>query len=278
MINTILTAYDGSAPSRAAARLASACAARWNAKMVLCYALHVEQMLIAATGAASSSFDILEIYRRQSADLVEKQLEECRASSIDCAAMLRDEEAVEGILNGARDTRAQLIAIGTHARSGLERTFLGSVAEAVLRRSHIHVLTVHADTTSADAFKDILVAVDDSECAASALSLAAEIARTDGGTLHLLHVIPTGASRKRSTDGFDLLEALAKPIRATGATAYAYGDHGDPATTICAFANRIHAQLVVAGSHGRRGISRLVLGSVAEAVLRNTSCPVLVAK
>jgi universal stress protein A len=50
---------------------------------------------------------------------------------------------------------------------------------------------------------------------------------------------------------------------------------GDPANVILELANELHAELVVMGTHGRRGVSRLLLGSVAESVARSSPCPVL---
>src|SRR5574340_907295 len=54
--------------------------------------------------------------------------------------------------------------------------------------------------------------------------------------------------------------------------------HGDPAETILAQASRTRANLIVVGTEGRRGVQRLLLGSVAESVIRGANCPVLVVR
>jgi nucleotide-binding universal stress UspA family protein len=278
MFTSILAAYDGSGPARAAARLAAACAVRWHATLTLCYALDVERMLIPTAASPSSAFDILQTFRRQSADLVAEQVSACRAMGVGCEALLRDEPALAGILNGAADVRANLIAIGTHARSGVERAFLGSVAEQVLRNSTLPVLTVRTNVEAPAAFRDIVVAIDESACAQHALDMAAEIARADSGILHVLYVVPQGASREKSLSGHDVLHASAMRVRSSGGTVREYDAIGDPGSEICAFAERMNAQLIAMGSHGRKGVAHAVFGSVAEAVVRHALCPVVVAK
>ena len=133
--------------------------------------------------------------------------------------------------------------------------------------------------------------VDFSETSRVALEEAAELSRRFEARLTLLHVFePPGASAelmvsppeffdqtmKELERKLDLWKAEAerhgaKPVRAQVAT-------GAPATEIVRFAATAGCDLVVMGTHGRRGLPHLVLGSVAERVVREAACPVLVVR
>ena len=237
--------------------------------MVLCCTLDVERLLIPVATHPDAPFDILETYRREAADVLIEQVRECRSSGMDCETMLCEEGTRDGILHGAADARADLIAIGTHGRSGAGRALLGSVTEDVLRHSTLPVLTVR-ERSVLQPFRRIAVALDDSICAERALDFALQIATEDAAGLHLFHL---------AGGGFDLSKASRRvPDSVPSVSTYYEYDAGDAGLAICAFAERIKADLVAVGSHGRKGIARAFLGSVAETTVRHSPCPVLVAR
>jgi nucleotide-binding universal stress UspA family protein len=140
-------------------------------------------------------------------------------------------------------------------------------------------------------FRRILVATDFEESAEQAIACAVELARADGAELVLLHVymdLPTypevAAGRveaiyeeqRRWVEGE--LERRARAARGRGLLASPLVRTGSPAPTIARVAAEERADLVVVGTHGRSGLDRLVLGSVAERVVRQAPCPVLVVK
>lgn len=137
--------------------------------------------------------------------------------------------------------------------------------------------------------KTILVPTDFSEHADQALEYAAALGVQLGATLHLLHVVsivPGGVPElgvaysavmidSLTKEGQAALEARAARYRdrvALGATRLEVGDARD---TIDRVASELDADLIVMGTHGRRGIRRILLGSVAETVVRSAPCPVL---
>lgn len=137
--------------------------------------------------------------------------------------------------------------------------------------------------------KNILVPTDLSEGAEEALDYACDIARQFGATVHLIHVIgiPTlgvpelGVALTSTVidslirDNQEALDALVlrKQNNATfGQTLLRTGDARD---LICQTAKDLDADLIVMGTHGRRGVSRALLGSVTETVVRSAPCPVL---
>lgn len=131
----------------------------------------------------------------------------------------------------------------------------------------------------------VLVPVDFSPESLAAVSTALEIAATPGG-VHIIHVLSElspaepvlmweeyeSGKRKEAA-----LEALAKSLAEAGLPDLKrHVFIGDPGQEIAAFAERLHADLIVIPSHGRTGIRRLLIGSVAERVIRLAQCPVLV--
>ncbi len=143
-------------------------------------------------------------------------------------------------------------------------------------------------------FKHILVAVDGSECAAKALDAAASLAKALGAqctactvvdiiraassmTIASADVVQTYFEALRE-DAKHVLQQAAERARAAGVSIDTQIVEGYPAEDIVAFGKKCNADLIVMGSHGRTGIQRLLLGSVAEAVVRSAPVPVLVVR
>lgn len=117
---------------------------------------------------------------------------------------------------------------------------------------------------------DIVFATDFSDCSAAAAKVAVEYAKALDARLHVLHVIPKGAEGKPP----DHLRAPGEEIPSSIPVVESV-ESGSPATQIVRYAERCGAHLIVLGTHGRTGVSRALLGSVAERVVRTASCPVL---
>ncbi len=137
-------------------------------------------------------------------------------------------------------------------------------------------------------FKHILVAVDFGDSSDQAMELGIELANKYGAALTLVHAyeIPTYAYPNASFLVVDLLtpieEAARKELEKTLAAvqaqvpgAKAVLRRGSAATEVLSVIDELHADLVVTGTHGRRGITRTVLGSVAEKLVRMSPVPVL---
>lgn len=133
--------------------------------------------------------------------------------------------------------------------------------------------------------KNILVPTDFSRCATDALDYACELAKTLGATIHLVHCFGPASPEMNLT----LTAAMIDTLRGGAMLALenivaAHSDtrfgrlalvRADPRDGILETARDLASDLIVIGTHGRRGISRLLLGSVAEEVLRRAECPVL---
>jgi nucleotide-binding universal stress UspA family protein len=138
----------------------------------------------------------------------------------------------------------------------------------------------------------ILVATDFSEYADRALSVAIDYAIQLGAAIDLVHVytvpmpiassvagapLPTPLLRPDELIGIQRqLDLLAERARTAGVDCLTAAVEGDPTVQILAEAQKLSADLIVMGTHGRTGVRRVIFGSVAENVLRKASSPVLV--
>lgn len=192
----------------------------------------------------------------------------------------------------ADDQDVDLIVMGTRGRRGMDRLLMGSVAEEVVRTTACPVLTVRdgAAVAPGQAFRRILVPVDFSEPSHLALDHAKELAMTYGAEINLLHVVedlmlPTAYGVEPI--GFsvpDIVDNSEDALRQLAEEEIGY-EHvvveslpGYPSTTILDYIDERDVDLVVIATHGRTGIDRLLLGSVAEKVVRRAPCPVFTVK
>jgi len=194
---------------------------------------------------------------------------------------------------------ADLVVLGTHGRSGLAHVLLGSTAERVVASAPCPVLIVRTPASQArpatpaaapPAIRHLLVPLDFSDCSLEALEYAVQVAKQFGASLTLLHVmepvsygldftLALGGSAHETRARLETrLEELATPLRTQGLSVDQALRGGAPADSILSWTGQRAYDLIVMGTHGRRGLSHLASGSVAEAVLRRASCPVLTVK
>jgi nucleotide-binding universal stress UspA family protein len=201
----------------------------------------------------------------------------------------------------AKDADADLIVLGTHGRTGLEHILLGSTAERVVVQAPCPVLTVRLErapplpgkapaVVAAPAIRKILVPIDFSDCSLDALEYALQAAKQFGAAITILHVmesasysldfslIHAGEARAQRERLEARLKDLTALLRREGLTADHVLRGGLPTDSVLDWSREEAYDLIVMGTHGRRGVSHLVSGSVAEAVLRRASCPVLTVK
>lgn len=217
-------------------------------------------------------------------------------------AVLRG-EPVDAISRRAIDGRADLIVMTSHGRTGLSRAWLGSVADGVMRRSNVPVLMLRPvgekreRYSGRQLFKRILVPLDGSALASESLPAAIELAKCSNARLMLLRVVQPVPMITPSLDlPYDYpapvqddveTDRLVREARRELAEAeQAIGTRGAPeiasyvivaphvAKAIIDFAHGHSVDVVAISTHGR-GASRLVVGSVADKVLRASGLPML---
>jgi len=132
-------------------------------------------------------------------------------------------------------------------------------------------------------FKRILVPVDFDQSSLKALEIAAKIAQQNDGTAFVLHIVPVDIDVTGMPQYGDLIkrqesldrEKLTAKQHLAEVKWEILDEMGQPADVIAEVAAKLPADLIVMVTHGRRGLARLVEGSIAEKVLRSAPCPVL---
>jgi nucleotide-binding universal stress UspA family protein len=282
-VKRILIPLDGSPLSEAVIPLAEALARDYDADLLLVRALQPGGSAEAEVAAQEAA----EAYLRAlAADLA------ARGRSVDWKVWYDD--PARAIADAARYNAIDLIAMSTHGRGGVSRLIVGSVAEALVRQAPVPVLLVRGELTlRAGALGKILVPLDGSELSEAVLPVVAGLAGPFDLTIELLRAVepvPAYAAaelaashseellRAEEADAEGYLTKLAAPLEGRGLRV-AHSVVVAPAVdAILRRARETGAGLIAMSTHGRSGVGRLLLGSVAERVLRAAPVPVLLLK
>ncbi len=191
-----------------------------------------------------------------------------------CETILRrGDSASRLIVEEAAQNKIDMIAVGRHGRSGLEKVFLGSAAAKVIGHAPCKVLVV--PRAAGIGFKNVLVATDGSDHARTAGTEAIEIAKRCGSRLIAIAVVPSEDEKdKARVNAGDI--ALA--AQQAGIHAETMALVGKPHEVIAETAKSMGVDLVVMGAYGKTGLKRLLMGSTTEKVIGLADCAVLVAK
>jgi nucleotide-binding universal stress UspA family protein len=198
----------------------------------------------------------------------------------------------EVILRRAAELEATLIAMPTHALSGLRRWAIGSVTDRVVHAATAPVYIVRGDTernATPNAIRTVMVTLDGSQLARAALQPAIEIASRNRANVVLLSVVTPAANEFAMIAHESLqsalgaaLEAEAKALRAdprlAGLSVTPVVSEGLAAEEIVEQAADQQADLIVMATHGWSGLQRLALGSVADKVLHATAVPLVLVR
>ncbi|MEW6429797.1 MAG: universal stress protein [Thermodesulfobacteriota bacterium] len=196
---------------------------------------------------------------------------------------LEQGEPYERIVTVAREENCDLIVVGRRGLSNIERELMGSVTARVIGHTERNVLVVPEGASLG--FANILVATDGSDASRDAVELAIDIAGERGGKLKVVSVVYSNdeflALAPEMVDELIgkarvVAEEVAAAAAARGVAAEAIVREGEPYRAITDLAREIGADLLVMGSHGRKGLNRLLMGSVTGRTIGYASCPVLV--
>ena len=206
----------------------------------------------------------------------------------------------EAIVSYAHSQGIGLIAMTTHGRSGLNRWFMGSVADKVLHAATVPLLLFRPQNVTAPPapqIQTVLLPLDGSPLAESAMPMAEFLARALALKVLVARAVPTYAfpfsdpytfgdpvysaelMEFATKDAADYLDKTVNCLRLKGLKAErCLLLQGDTAGQIIDLAGRTTNVLVVMTTHGRSGLGRWVLGSVADRVVRGSGCPVLLVR
>jgi nucleotide-binding universal stress UspA family protein len=207
-------------------------------------------------------------------------------------AQTNSDSPPDAIVNRAEEQDIDLVVMGTRGRRGMNRLLSGSVSEVVVRRAPCPVFTVLArDEGAGPAINRVLAPVDLSDQSELVLNHAAALSESYAAPLDLLHVVeeaaypnvygldPLAPSAPNVQDrAREALETLASELDLRTDPVNVHVLAGNAARDIVEFAEDQVADLIVMATHGRTGLERFLIGSVAEKVVRRAPCPVFTLK
>lgn len=297
-MNTILVPLDGSAFGEHALPTALALARRGEAGLALALVHHLSAPTIGVSGEVF--FDpALEAFARAEE---ERYLEGVAArvrAAVDAPVRvdLLEQPVERALLAHADDIGAGLIVMTTHGRGGLSRAWIGSVTDRIIRQSPTPVLVLHPhesapELTEPPPFRHILIALDGSPLAERAIEGALALGRPAHARYTLVQaVVPvmhrfvvdgmvphvdTKALEAGWNDSQAYLRSVAEPLRAEGHVVDIQSPVGQPAEAILRYAEQQAADLIALTTRGHGGLTRLLLGSVADKLLRGAAVPLLI--
>ena len=213
--------------------------------------------------------------------------EAARREGVACDALVREGHAAQEIEAAANQFHADLILLGTRSRSKLEKLFLGSVAEQVLRSVNLPVMTVgpeaHLPAENEEAERVVLYATTLKDTCRPSAALACQIAASQKANLVLLHVLPPVEEMQRkglptgldSTALHELRQLASETDAGCCTTVDAHVVHGNPSIEILAEASERKASLIVLGATQRLTLEKLARNRTIYRILAHARCPVL---
>lgn len=216
-----------------------------------------------------------------------------QSEGVECDTLVREgEEPYRAIVAEAAKQKSSTIVMGRRGRTGLKKLMMGSVTARVIGHAPCSVLVV--PKAARLELKNIVVATDGSAFSAAAASEAVAVAKRNGAVLTIVSVVPSEfmpptdieltMNQRELVADQEMKEAEknAKTVKEAAqrenVSARAFVLSGRPSDAIIQTAQEQKADLIVLGSHGRTGVERLLMGSVAERVIVLAPCAVLVVK
>lgn len=282
-LSRILVPIDFSPVCDRALAQAAAIASRSGAEL---HVLHVQVLSRSKYGWAA--IPVIVDVEKVIADLSRKDLDKAvqHIQPPVISELVQGLDEAPTILEYCRQHDIDLIVMGSQTRNDIGRMFLGSVTAEVLRESPVSVLVIGPEhPLHAEGYRQVLAPVDFSESSVSALQQASVMARAQDANLVVLHVVeppksvpyismrgPVEAWRERAAESLDkLVDSAGLPQAATQSLVLI----GRADREIVRCANEQGADLIVMGTEGLSGLSRMLLGSTTERVLRSAPCAVL---
>lgn len=290
MLRTILVPLDGSSLSERAVPYAQTLARAGGARLIFLRAV------LTAGEFGSGALLYNSALRSQAQGYLAPLVDMANSMGLIAEAVVRGEEAGKAIAEVAKTYEADLMVMSTHGRGGLSRVVWGSVADRVLRLAPVPVLLIPHNAQMGWARPDpfrIILPLDGSVLAERAVEPARELATALGaGTVLVAAVDPIAwlagedmwgpyradADYAAMEQARTYLDSIARIFADVGLDVRVQVAEGAAASVIRAAAREHQAGAIVMATHGRGGVTRLLMGSVTDTVLRTARVPVLVVR
>lgn len=207
-------------------------------------------------------------------------------------------QVAHSIVEHSGEFAPDLIILCAHGEGGIHDFVLGSIPQQVIAAGSIPVLLLQpeeGDEIWTGSFERLLVALDGEPEHDASLNIASELAQEIGAGLHLVRVVPTLSTLKAEDaatgtllpvttnaildlgedEAVDYLDSKLDFLKAKGIKASAEVERGDPAQEVVKSATDQNVDMIILGTHGKKGMGALWAGSVAPLIVARTHLPVL---
>ncbi len=301
MFTHILVPLDGSPLAQCALPYGFALASAEDASVTLLSVVPPMQMLTDNYVLYNAATEAIQL--ADAGDALDALAQSLRTHGVRVTTAVAVGDAADQILRYADENATDAIVMASHGWGGAFHWAFGSVARKVITGATVPTLVVrtkdapeHAETPAP--VRSILVPLDGSELAEAVLPLVTDLARSCGASVTLARVVafPGGIYMASpyaplvAPDTFDhameesraaarvYLDSTAERLRSAGLTVEAVVRDGEPASRLLSLMDEEKYDLVVAATHGRTGIGRWVMGSVAERLVESSHTPVLLVR
>ncbi|MBK9713940.1 MAG: universal stress protein [Kouleothrix sp.] len=292
MFRRVLVPLDGSSFGEHALPFARSIACRAGASLHLA---HIHVIGVPMTLDSVPMFDTaMDTQSRQQEQVylarLAQQLE--AGGELRVTTSLLDGAVAEALQEYAASSGVDLVVMTTHGRGAFSRAWLGSTADALVRLAPVPILLVRPCDLSPNMvppveLRHVLIPLDGSPLAEQVLAHAATLGALTDARLTLLHAIapevtgglpvpghPTLEQARDIAQGY--LDRIAERLGAQSLDVRTEIVVGHPATGILEYARSHTVDLIALATHGRSGVARLLLGSVADKIVRGTTTPVMI--
>ena len=275
----ILVAYDGSPSAQNALSLASQLAREDKSWIKVLAVVPPYQGDLELIGVS----DIKEAITGPGQQLLAEAQQLADREGVHILTNLEQGEPYEQIVHVAEEEGCDLIVMGRRGKGTVERALIGSVTARVIGHTGKDVLVIPENGSLS--WENILLATDGSTCSDNALARSLEIAQERKAKLNAVSVVYTNDEfyavgqevvKELYQEADKVLDKVRKWAGDLGVQTELFVRDGEPHQAITTLAEEISASLIVMGSHGRKGLTRLLMGSVTERVIGYADCPVLV--
>ncbi|MCE9532885.1 MAG: universal stress protein [Planctomycetes bacterium] len=300
MSHSILVPLDGSPSAEHALPWALSIAQQEGAALHL-VRVHLPPVPIVIGSEIAADIALDDALRKQEASYLEDLVDKLRPTcTVQIQQTLLEGGITEAIHDHAIAIKADLIVLTSHGRGAFARFWLGSVADKIIRHSTVPTLLVRpnddvaVDLTARPFIHRIVIPLDGSELAERIIDPAIKLGKATGAEFSLVLVleavedIEALAARKIQSPGGwfpeatetkakGYLESVAHRLRGHSLKVYpSVIEHGSAAAAILDYAKNHGNPMIALATHGRSGLKRMILGSVADKIIRGAAMPVLI--
>lgn len=284
----IVVGVDGSAEAGHAIALAIRLAQTHESEVLFGYAVDY-------AAASDSSATVIEALTEDGHRILGNAKSRAQEAGVAARAELLEGRPEYALTRFAGEVNADAIVVGSKGMGVAERFFVGSTAEGILRLTMLPVFVAREMRPPLEStFERIVVAIDNSDPSDAAIELATKLAVIHGSRLSFCHVVDENTLYEEAANYggatypvlHEWLDEATILSRTAAEQAEGVGIRsvetavltGNPAAEILKFVAGQRADLIVVGAHGRRGLRHLLIGSVAHALVRRSTTPVLVVR